>query len=126
MKKVLPEKKKAGQKGVLFIALGYLVFFVSLVLFFAVIIPAIETFNIKVWANGDLILEKADSAAQQISDTTMKDAFNDTIDAQKQAAIDNVDILGKFNQYSWAIIALIIFGVYFLYARQVVETQTGV
>lgn len=126
MKKFLPKKNKSGQKGVLFIALGYLVFFIVLVLFFAIILPATELFNIKVWASGDSIIQKADEAAAEINDTTMRDAFNDTIDAQKQAAIDNVDILGIFNQYSWAIIALIMLGVYFLYARQVVETQSGV
>lgn len=115
-----------NQKGVFGIVAAYLIFFVLLVLFFAIIIPAVETFIIKVWATGDSVLEKADTIAGTISDSIMRTSFNDAIDAQKQAAIDNVDILSAFNQYSWAIIAIIILGVYFLYAKQITETTTGV
>lgn len=114
---------KIGQRGVLFIALGFIVLFITLVFFFAIVIPMLENFNIKIWESGDVLLEKADQSAANIDDLTMRNAFNDTIDAQKQAAIDNVDILGVFNQWSWAIIILIMLGVYFLYARQIVETQ---
>lgn len=114
---------KIGQRGVLFIALGFIVLCITLVFFFAIVIPMLENFNIKIWESGDVLLEKADQSAANIDDLTMRNAFNDTIDAQKQAAIDNVDILGVFNQWSWAIIILIMLGVYFLYARQIVETQ---
>jgi len=120
------KKEKMGEKGVFAVAAAYFVFFVVLVLFFAIIIPSIELFNIKVWTSGDNIIAKAEQTASEINDVNMRTEFNNTIQSQKTASTDNVAILGAFNQWSWAIIAIIILGVYFLFARQVVETQSQV
>lgn len=126
MKFNFKKKNKMGEKGVVTISIIFIISFVILTLFFGVLIPAMQNFNIKIWSTNDTILESSDEASEKIKDSELKTAFNNSIQSQKDASTTNVEFLGFLNQYAWFFISVITLLTLFVIQRSIVETQAGI
>lgn len=123
---VIPQtmtKKTGGQKGALSFAILFVLMFTFLVLFLAIVSPALERIAIEQYAIGDQLLEDTNASIQSISDTGVRNSFNNAIAAQRAAATSNVDIISLIATYGWIVIIIGLFLIVFLAVRENVEVQ---
>lgn len=115
-------KRRRAKKGVV----GYFMVFVTLSVFllflFAFATPFLIQLDTAFYTAGESILDGTGEWINQINDTTVKDQIQSTINSGKQSIPDQIDILGFFFQYAWAVIILVILFVIFMYTRQTVES----
>lgn len=99
-------------------------FFALLILvtiFFVLLLPMIQLFNVSLWAGADPMIQEAASAADSMNDPGIKQAYLDSIDAHEESFETQIDILSLFNEYAWvAIVFIVVLGMFIL-TRQSVE-----
>jgi len=114
-----------NNKGSVTLSTVFAVLVIITLIMFAFLIPLLQKFTTHIYVAGDSIIVDSNAIAAQISDAEIREAFQDSFNAQSEATVTNIEILGFVYQYSWAIILLIVAFVLFMIARQQVETQGG-
>lgn len=119
------EKRRCGKKGQATIYLVFMIAAILVVLIAAVMSPMGILFNVQMWQAGETILEQAQADLNNINDTEVFTAVNDTINEARGGVENNVDVLGAIFKYGWLFVVGIIAIILFLYSRKIVEYTGG-
>lgn len=115
-------KKKMNQKGSLAYAMVFFMLALTLIFFFALIIPMLIDINTEMYAvAGNKLLPNALAAANTIQDANVRTAMLNSINNANDSVTTNTDILSGFFQYGWLIVIFVIVVVMFILARRSVE-----
>lgn len=109
--------------GSLSFGIAFIFLFVLLVFLFSVAVPMLMNINIEFYKAGEFIINQSDASVQGIQDASMKAEMQDTLDTTRAAFPQNIEILGFFAQYAWIFIAVIVTCVFYILARERVETS---
>lgn len=100
----------------IFLIAGVLVLLVS-----AIIAPMMVRFNTVMYEAGDNILADSQDDLSAISDVTVRNQINASINEARAATQTNINVGTDLFQYSWIFLLAIIGIVIYLFARQTIE-----
>lgn len=112
--------------------LGYFIVFlfgaIMLVFLYSFAAPFLIAFTTDMYIAGDDILANAESKIADISNVTIRNRIQNSLDAMQDSTAYNIEYLGFFYQYGWILIVLVLTFTIFILARKTVETRgyTGV
>jgi hypothetical protein len=117
-------KGRKKKKGATAFFLVFVFLAVILTFLFAFATPLLIDINTAFYAGGEIALEDAETWLDEIQDQDVKDQLEDTIDSSRDSLPEQIEILGFFYQYGWAIIIIVTLFVIFMMTRTTVETET--
>jgi predicted PurR-regulated permease PerM len=110
----------SDERGQFSYGLIFIVIFISLLIFFAIVFPFLSSFTVNMYSGISPIVGQAKVVAGTIQDTNISNSFTNALNAQTDNVQTNVDILSSLVQYSGIIIIIIVLlGVYLLSRRNV-------
>ena len=115
-------QKKLNEKGSFSYFFVFIVSAIILVLFFAFMTPLMMIWNTSIYESSEVLFEDSLSTANDINNASVKAALIGSTNAASTSITDQVDILSIFFQYAWLIVIFVLALIYFLFARQQVES----
>jgi hypothetical protein len=115
-----------SKRGTIMLYITFIIVAIILVLITAVFAPMGVLFNVQTMAAGDMILNQSQSMLSGIQDPTIASSINLTIANARAAGQNNIEINSALFQYGWVLIVGITALILFIYARRLVETNSGI
>lgn len=120
-----PGKKTLGKRGQVAIYLAFIVLAIIIIVITALIAPMGVLFNIEMYKAGEKILNNSQVSLEGISDVEIREAVNESINAAKDNAQNNIEVNAAMFQYAWIVVLVLCSLVLFLYTRRIVEYGGG-
>jgi len=114
-----------NQKGNMSLYIMFLVSAMIAITVFVLMIPFTQNMNTKMYEAAEDLLVDANETANDLNNTAVKTALQNSFQAQVDSVTTSNDILSLFFQYSWALVIFIAMIPVFLAARQLVESRRG-
>jgi len=118
LRKILKNKH-----GSLSLSVGFTYLFFILLIVFAISIPISLAMIVGLFEGSEMILQQTLDTADNIQDASIKQAIQNNVQNAKDATADNVEILSFLAQYAWLFIGIIITFIFYIIARERVETN---
>ena len=109
------------QRGQISFYLYFVITAVVLLFVFAFIVPFLMTMNTATFRASENLLEMGREQANLIQDGNVRTPLLLVFDDSVDAVVTNVQALGSFFQYTWALVIIGLLLVVFLFTRQNVE-----